>query len=284
MKAAGALCALVLWSTAQASTVTYVYSDPQGTPLAEADANGNITATFDYRPYGAQALGQPPSGPGYTGHVNDPDTGLVYMQARYYDPSIGRFLSTDPVTAYSNSLGAFNRYWYANNNPYKFIDPDGREVFIVITRDTYTNNSVTSTISVTSDRTDKSFSGFTLEDSRGGQNRNKDPILADTYASNVRTDGKKGWRIELEPKNNYKNVQIHVGNTATDVEGCFAAGTGRSEDKVSNSKKAISEIRSVVDSDGSGKITVVVQGRSTAPPTEQPPPPPPPAPIKDQLD
>lgn len=33
----------------------------------------------------------------------------------------------DPVTAYSNPISAFNRYWYANNNPYRFIDPDGRE-------------------------------------------------------------------------------------------------------------------------------------------------------------
>jgi uncharacterized protein RhaS with RHS repeats len=48
------------------------------------------------------------------------------MQQRYYDPQIGRFLSVDPVTAYSNPVGAFNRYWYANNNPYKFTDPDGR--------------------------------------------------------------------------------------------------------------------------------------------------------------
>jgi uncharacterized protein RhaS with RHS repeats len=36
-------------------TVTYVYTDPQGTPLAETDANGNITATFDYTPYGTYA-------------------------------------------------------------------------------------------------------------------------------------------------------------------------------------------------------------------------------------
>lgn len=48
------------------------------------------------------------------------------MQQRYYDPAIGRFLSVDPVTAYSNPVGAFNRYDYAANNPYRFIDPDGR--------------------------------------------------------------------------------------------------------------------------------------------------------------
>jgi hypothetical protein len=47
------------------------------------------------------------------------------MQQRYYDPIIGRFLSTDPVPADDGSL--FNRYSYAVNNPLRFVDPDGRE-------------------------------------------------------------------------------------------------------------------------------------------------------------
>lgn len=48
------------------------------------------------------------------------------MQQRYCDPLIGqRFLSVDPVTAYSPG-GAFNQYWYANANPYGMVDPDGR--------------------------------------------------------------------------------------------------------------------------------------------------------------
>jgi len=111
---------------AQSGTVTYVYTDPQGTPLAEADAHGNITATYDYAPYGSQALGAPPNGPGYTGHVNDPDTGLVYMQARYYDPAVGRFLSIDPVTPTAGNAFNFSRYAYANNNPVMHTDPDGK--------------------------------------------------------------------------------------------------------------------------------------------------------------
>lgn len=115
----------------QHGTVTYVYTDPQGTPLAEADASGNITATFDYAPYGSQAMGTAPNGPGYTGHVNDPDTGLVYMQARYYDPSVGRFLSTDPVGPHPGNEFNFNRYNYANDNPIRYTDPTGRVVHLV---------------------------------------------------------------------------------------------------------------------------------------------------------
>jgi RHS repeat-associated protein len=110
-----------------AGTVTYIYTDNQGTPLAEADAQGNVTATFDYRPYGAQALGTPPKGPGYTGHVNDPDTGLVYMQARYYDPAVGRFLSIDPVSPEAGKFFNFNRFTYGNDNPLVNTDPDGRQ-------------------------------------------------------------------------------------------------------------------------------------------------------------
>jgi RHS repeat-associated protein len=108
-------------------TVTYVYTDPNGTPLAETDAHGNITKTYDYTPYGTVALGSPPNGPGYAGHVNDPETNLVNMQARYYDPATGKFLSVDPVGPSAGDITSFNRYVYGGNNPIKNIDPNGRQ-------------------------------------------------------------------------------------------------------------------------------------------------------------
>jgi uncharacterized protein RhaS with RHS repeats len=52
------------------------------------------------------------------------------MQARYYDPVIGRFYSNDPVGV--RDIFSFNRYAYARNNPYKYIDPDGRAEQLVI--------------------------------------------------------------------------------------------------------------------------------------------------------
>jgi RHS repeat-associated core domain len=129
-----AACLLGLWlglglqAHAQTDTVTYVYTDPQGTPLVKADASGNVIARYDYTPYGSSvaSLGNPPDGPGYTGHVNDPETGLVYMQARYYQP-LGRFLSPDPVAPSPGNIFGFNRYTYVNNNPITRTDPDGRQ-------------------------------------------------------------------------------------------------------------------------------------------------------------
>lgn len=122
----GAAVSCVLGAV-HAGNVTYIYTDHQGTTLAEADASGNITATFDYRPYGNLALGTSRNGPGFTGHVNDADTNLTYMQARYYDPVVGRFLSGDPKQSTPGNLFNFGRFAYANNSPTLNIDPDGRE-------------------------------------------------------------------------------------------------------------------------------------------------------------
>lgn len=107
-------------------TVKYHHTDALGSVVAVTDASGTVVERREYEPYGYQTTPAIQDGPGYTGHVQDAATGLTYMQQRYYDPQIGVFLSVDPITAYSNPVGQFNRYRYANGNPYKFIDPDGR--------------------------------------------------------------------------------------------------------------------------------------------------------------
>jgi len=104
----------------------YQHTDALGSPVAVTDAAGAVIDRTDYEPYGATINKPAYDGIGYTGHVMDSATGLTYMQQRYYDSSIGRFLSVDPVTVDGNTGHNFNRYWYANNNPYKFTDPDGR--------------------------------------------------------------------------------------------------------------------------------------------------------------
>lgn len=79
--------------------------------------------------------GQANEGPGYTGHVADTDSGLVYMQVRHYDPVVGRFVGTDPSRPGPGDSFLFNRYAYANNSPLVHVDPDGRNAIVTYKRD-----------------------------------------------------------------------------------------------------------------------------------------------------
>lgn len=64
-------------------------------------------------------------GRGYTGHEHLQEHGLINMNARLYDPFVGRFLSPDPYVQDSENTQNYNRYSYALNNPLKYTDPSG---------------------------------------------------------------------------------------------------------------------------------------------------------------
>lgn len=118
---------LLATQPAAAGVVEYLHTDLQGNVVAVTDQSGAVIERYDYEPYGLPtSTDKPDNEMGYTGHVHDADSGLVYMQQRYYDPSIGQFLSVDPVLPNTTDGTNFNRYWYANSNPYKYVDPDGR--------------------------------------------------------------------------------------------------------------------------------------------------------------
>ena len=111
-------------------TTTYYHNDLLGSPVAATDASGHVIWRESYRPYGERLTNDPASTANdvwYTSRRQDADTGLVYMGARYYDPVAGRFVSKDPVGFDEGNVQSFNRYAYANDNPYRYVDPDGRE-------------------------------------------------------------------------------------------------------------------------------------------------------------
>ncbi|WP_192483296.1 MULTISPECIES: RHS repeat domain-containing protein [Cysteiniphilum] len=107
----------------------YIISDYLGSPVREVDnTNINFKWSQQYTPYGKelnQNTEQSTHHIGFTGKVFDNDIGLNYMNARYYDPEIGRFISYDPAGIDPSSPLTFNRYAYAANNPYTYIDPTG---------------------------------------------------------------------------------------------------------------------------------------------------------------
>ena len=112
--------------------VTYYHNDLLGSPVVATDPTGQVRWESAYEPHGARQQGtvdqlaSADNSRWYTDHVHDEETSLSYMQARYYDPEFGRFMAMDPLGFNPDNPASFNRYAYANNNPYSFVDPDGR--------------------------------------------------------------------------------------------------------------------------------------------------------------
>lgn len=112
-------------------TVTYLHPDHLGSAQSGTTASGTVAWTEQYTPFGEELQSRAANDnlAGFTGHIKDKATGLNYMQARYYDPVIGRFLSIDPVEFSVSSPGMFGRYTYTHNDPVNMIDPDGEEAY-----------------------------------------------------------------------------------------------------------------------------------------------------------
>ena len=92
------------------------------------DAWGNMRNPDTWTLYNADSIPEPLLGRGYTGHEHLTPFGLVNMNARLYDPMLGRFLSPDNLVQ-APSLGQnYNRYSYCLNNPLRYTDQSG-EIF-----------------------------------------------------------------------------------------------------------------------------------------------------------
>jgi RHS repeat-associated protein len=97
-----------------------------GSTVAMTDSSKAIVNKYFYTAFGEltnqiESVTQPFKYVGQAGIMQEPN-GFYYMKARYYDPSIGRFISEDPS---GFDGGDINLYAYANNNPVNFIDPLG---------------------------------------------------------------------------------------------------------------------------------------------------------------
>lgn len=130
LKGCAAAFSLVLATSAIGATdvTTYFHNDVSGTPMLATDAAGQVVWKEAYRPYGQKLTNAAASANnkvGFAGKPFDNNTGLSYMGARYYDPLLGRFTGIDPKEVDPSDLHSFNRYAYANNNPYKYVDLDG---------------------------------------------------------------------------------------------------------------------------------------------------------------
>ncbi len=108
------------------SATSYYHQDVLGSTRLVTDSKKNILFSDSYQPYG-QDNGTPSGTETYkfTGKPYSQTTGLYYDYHRWYDPSVGRFTSPDPLRGYLSDPQSFNSYTYAGNTPTTFSDPTG---------------------------------------------------------------------------------------------------------------------------------------------------------------
>jgi RHS repeat-associated protein len=109
------------------SNTYYYHTDHLGSSSIITDNSGNKVEEIYYYPFGGTRLNQGSVNlkHKYTGQEEDPETGLYYYNARYYDPQLGRFISADSIVQEPDDPQSFNRYSYTRNNPLIYTDPTG---------------------------------------------------------------------------------------------------------------------------------------------------------------
>ena len=135
---AGQLIAVrVRTGTTGNGTLYFAYADHLGNVSAWTNTSGALVSgsLARYDPYGvyrtkpASTVNPDISDRGFTGHrMNNTgtyDLGLIYMNARYYLPEIGRFVSADSIVPDPANPQSYNRYSYSYNNPIQYTDPSG---------------------------------------------------------------------------------------------------------------------------------------------------------------
>jgi RHS repeat-associated protein len=119
-----------------ATTTSYLHKDHLGSVAAITNEAGTTVERLAYDPWGkrrqtngikdsADSIVGQKTERGYTMHEHLDEVGVIHMNARIYDPLIGRFMSPDDVIPNPTDLKAFNRYSYVANNPLRLVDPTG---------------------------------------------------------------------------------------------------------------------------------------------------------------
>ncbi|MCJ7622398.1 MAG: RHS repeat-associated core domain-containing protein, partial [Anaerolineaceae bacterium] len=106
---------------------TFYHSDGLGSTRLLTDGGGTLTDRNVYDAFGAERSHSGSSRQPFTyaGEQADPEAGLIFLRARYYDPATGRFISRDSFPGFSMNPITLNHYIYASDNPVNQTDPLG---------------------------------------------------------------------------------------------------------------------------------------------------------------
>ena len=110
----------------------YLYTDDlRGSTVNVLDSSAGKVASYWYNDFGEVTENKADSYSSfnnelqYTGAVYDDSTGLLYLNARFYDPQTGRFISRDTYRGVPDNADTWHLYAYCANNPVNYVDPSG---------------------------------------------------------------------------------------------------------------------------------------------------------------
>ena len=113
----------------QNATQYYLYNkDIQGSTSSLVKEDGSADATYQYTDFGETTIqgdDQAKNEVSYTGGIYDQSTGLYYLNARYYNPEDGRFMTEDSYRGEIMNPETGHLYVYCANNPVNYVDPSG---------------------------------------------------------------------------------------------------------------------------------------------------------------
>ena len=112
------------------TSVYYLHEDALGSVRLVATASASIKFSSDYVPYGSNYQMTGKEEFMYAGKVYDSTTGLYYLLARYYDPTIGRFITEDSYSGDEDDPMTLNRYAHRKDNPERYNDSSGHMIYL----------------------------------------------------------------------------------------------------------------------------------------------------------
>ena len=113
-----------------AGVVFYLLGDQVGSTSISTDASGTLLSELRYKAWGEvrYAFGVTPTKYTYTGqYSNVGEFGLLFYNARWYDPALSHFAQADTIVPGVGGSGAWDKYAYTVNNPLRYVDPSGNE-------------------------------------------------------------------------------------------------------------------------------------------------------------
>ena len=123
-------------------TAYYFYKNLQGDVISIADDTGAVKATYTYDAWGVCEIESDTSGCNiatinpfrYRGYYYDTETDLYYLQSRYYNPEIGRFINADHISMIfiGKNVTMFNEFTYCYNSPITSVDIYGYDAITVL--------------------------------------------------------------------------------------------------------------------------------------------------------